>query len=76
MRNVDRLDVFYDELKEIHKKYWPDWRFGQLCSNFFGWLTGEKGVSMFYPEESNMLKYFKEFAEDKSLFRRPFDLDP
>ena len=38
MRNPERLDSFYDELKRIHKEAFPDWRFGQLCSNFFGWL--------------------------------------
>lgn len=39
MRNPDRLDSFYDELKKIHKEHFPDWRFGQWCSNFFGWLA-------------------------------------
>ena len=30
MRNPERLDLFYDELKRIHKEAFPDWRFGQL----------------------------------------------
>ena len=47
MRNPDRLDSFYDELKKIHKKSFPDMRFGQLCSNFFSWLASEKKVDFF-----------------------------
>ncbi len=34
MRNPDRLDIFYDKLKDIHKKDIPDWRVGQLMYNF------------------------------------------
>ena len=62
MRDPKRLDGFYDEMKEIHKKYFPDWRYGQLCSNFFGWLISEKKIDLFFPEEDQMLEYFKEFA--------------
>ena len=62
MRNPDRLDTFYATIKNIHRKAFPDWRFGQLMSNFFGWLSYEKGVDLFFPEEDKMLEYFKEFA--------------
>ncbi len=62
MRNPNRLDKFYDEMKEIHKKSFPDLRFGQLCSNFFGWLMYKKGKDLFFPEEDEMMKYFREYA--------------
>ena len=62
MRDPKRLDKFYDELKKIHKKYFPDWRYGQLCSNFFGWLMGEKKMDLFFPEEDKMLEYFREYV--------------
>ena len=62
MRDPNRLDKFYDELKKIHKKYFPDWRYGQLCSNFFGWLMGEKKMDLFFPEEDKMLEYFREYV--------------
>lgn len=62
IRQVERLDTFYNELKEIHKKYFQDWRFGQFCSNFFGWLMAEKGVDLFFPEEDKMLEYIREYA--------------
>ena len=63
MRNPNRLDNFYNELKEIHKRSFPDWRFGQLCDNFFCWLASEKGIDLFFPEENNMLQYLREYEE-------------
>ena len=51
MRNPDRLDSFYDELKQIHKEHFPDWRFAQLWNIFFGWLASEKKVDLFFLEE-------------------------
>ena len=62
MRDPNRLDKFYDELKKIHKKYFPDWRYGQLCSNFFGWLYDKKKMDLFFPEEDKMIEYFREYA--------------
>ena len=64
MRDPKRLDRFYDELRKIHKKYFPDWRFGQLCSNFFGWLMSEKKMDLFFPEEDAMLEFLGEYATD------------
>ena len=62
MRDPNRLDNFYNTMRKIHRKTFPDWRFGQLMSNFFGWLYSEKKIDLFFPEEDEMLKYFKEFA--------------
>jgi len=63
MRNPDRLDIFYKKLKEIHQNKVPDWRFGQLISNFLQWLYVEKGMDIFFPEEDKMLKLFEEYFE-------------
>ena len=68
MRNPDRLDDFYVELCRIHKEHFPDWRYGQLCSNFLGWLMGEKKRDCFFPEEDEMLHWLKVYCgeeEDK-----------
>lgn len=62
IRNPNRLDIFYSQLCEIHKKSFPDWRFGQLGSNFFGWLTYEKKVDLFFPEEDQMITYLREYC--------------
>ena len=63
MRNPNRLDEFYQELCKIHKVNFPDWRFGQLCSNFFGWLISEKNRDLFFPEEKEMLEYLHEYVK-------------
>lgn len=70
MRDPNRLDDFYDELKEIHKHSFPDWRFGQLCNNFFGWLAHEKKMDLFFPEEDKMIIYIKEYANKHAPFHR------
>ena len=70
MRNPNRLYNFYDEMRDIHMKSFPDWRFGQLMSNFFGWLMSEKKRDLFFPEEDEMIGYFREFANDTSPLYR------
>lgn len=66
MRNPDRLDAFYDELRDIHKRSFPDWRFGQLMCNFFGWLYQKKGLDVFFPEEKEMITYIRLFEKGES----------
>lgn len=68
MRNPNRLDNFYDEMKKLHKKYFPDWRFGQLCFNFFAWIQHEKHRDIFFPEEEEMLNLFKEYIKGNAPF--------
>ena len=70
MRNPNRLYNFYDEMRGIHMKSFPDWRFGQLMSNFFGWLMSEKKKDLFFPEEDEMIKYFREYANNISTLYR------
>lgn len=65
MRKPERLYDFYGELTRIHIEHFPDWRFGQLCSNFFGWLASKKKIDLFFPEESEMIEYIREFAGEK-----------
>lgn len=68
MRNPNRLDNFYDEMKKLHKKHFPDWRFGQLCFNFFVWIQEEKHRDIFFPEEDEMLNLFKEYIKGNAPF--------
>ena len=70
MRDPNRLDKFYDEMKEVHKKSFPDWRFGQLMSNFLGWLYSVKKRDPFFPEEEDMIEYFREYANNVSPLYR------
>ena len=58
MRNPERLDEFYEKIKELHKKYCPDWRFGQLMSNF-----ADNVGDIFYWEEDAFLESFEEYLK-------------
>ena len=61
MRNINRLDNFYNELKDIHKKI-PDWRFGQLIINFQRWCNTVKKIpDIFYLEENELVSLLKEY---------------
>lgn len=63
MRDPNRLDHFYDTFRDIHKKYFPDQRFGQFISNFFGWAIGEKKISdIWFPEEDKWIDLLKEYV--------------
>ena len=57
MRDPNRLDSFYEELKKKHKKICPDWRFGQLLYNFLSYI----GKDPFYIEEDKMLELLNDF---------------
>ena len=35
MRDINRIEPFMNEVAGIWKEKFPDWRFGQLMSNFF-----------------------------------------
>lgn len=64
MRKADRLDYYYDEKCRLHKKYLPDFRAGQLDSNFYGWLMSVQGRDLFFLEEDEMLKWFKMYIKE------------
>ena len=63
MRDPNKLYDFYNKLQKIHITFFPDWRFGQLMSNFFGWLMNDKGIDLFFPEEDKMIEYLQEYTE-------------
>lgn len=63
MRDPNRLDNIYEEIKELHKEYFPDIRIGQLFLNFSSWIKQEKGIDdLFYIEDIKLLRYFKEYC--------------
>lgn len=63
MRDINRLDKFYDELKKIHKTL-PDWRFGQLVMNFLSWHLTKYRRDIFYLEEDKIIELFKEYLSE------------
>ena len=62
MRDPNRLYVFYEEFRRIHMEYFNDLRFGQFIDNLRYWLSDKKGVDIFWPEETALLNYLREYA--------------
>lgn len=60
MRKTERLDDFYETIKILHKKYFPDWRFGQLIHNFLSWC----GNDGFYLEDDHYINKFIQFVNE------------
>ena len=55
MRNPERLDAFYDKLKEIHKERFPDIRFGQLMVHIQNLLVST-GKDWYFLEENELIE--------------------
>lgn len=62
MRDVNRLDKFYNELCEIHKKHFPMWRFGQLIVNVLADWQAKTKRDIFFPEEDEMIQIFRDYV--------------
>ena len=60
MRDKNRIRKFCNELALIWEQECPDWRFGQLMMNVLGDMAGN-GRDPFFPEEEEMLNYFKKY---------------
>lgn len=64
MRDPNRIDGFCEELKKLWHLL-PDWRFGQLMSNFLGDVyekTNHRDI--FFIEDDEMLKYVKTYMQE------------
>lgn len=60
MRDPNRIKPFCDTLAELWESV-PDWRFGQLMLNMFSDFEPKTGRDVFYTEDDEMLKYFKDW---------------
>lgn len=63
MRDPNRIDKFCDELNRLWHKV-PDWRFGQLISNVLGAYVDETKRDIFFPEDDEILAFFKNYFRD------------
>ena len=57
MRDVNRIDVILNEIKNIWKKY-PDLRLGQLICNVIC------DPALYYIEDEKLIEVLKEFYKD------------
>lgn len=62
MRDPKRIDEFCDAFKEMWHRV-PDWRFGQLISNFFGDVIDKSDKDLWFMEEPEMIGYVKEYMK-------------
>ena len=62
MRDINRLYKFYDELREIHMTYFPDWRFGQLLVNVLADWQAKTKRDIFFPEEDEIIQIFRDYV--------------
>lgn len=69
MRDTNRIYPFINELRTIWSVYYPDWRFGQLMMNFLNYVALEHKRDPFFPEETEMLKYLKEYAKKSPYYK-------
>ena len=68
MRDKNRIPVFIRELAIVWTQCYPDWRFCQFMVNFFNYVAFHKR-DPFFPEESEMLKYLKEYAKKSPHYK-------
>ena len=70
MRDKYRLFKFYEKLREIHMKYFPDWRFNQMIVNVLAdWQTKTKR-DIFYLEEDEMIQIFKDYVKENGYDKK------
>ena len=65
MRDINRIYPIMNELTTICTTDCPDWRFGQLISNFKCYIKFQHNIEdIFYIEDDKILEYIKEFKEN------------
>lgn len=67
MRDVNRLYKFYDELRDIHMTYFPDWRFGQMVVNVLSEWQSQEDRDVFYLEEDEIIQIFRDYVKEKNM---------
>ena len=64
MRDSNRIPAFVEKLQRYWITHFPDWRFGQLMSNFVSFiLTNTKWSDIFYIEDEEMSALLDEFVK-------------
>ena len=62
MRDPNRIPTVLAALNDIWQKV-PDWRFGQLMSNFYAYAEKD----LFYTEDEQYIKLIKDFEKSLEL---------
>ena len=67
MRDPARIYKFCNRFAELWAGSVDDWRFGQLISNFFGWIYETKKRDIFFIEEDEMLELLEEYCKQNGV---------
>ena len=70
MRDKYRLFKFYEELREIHMKYFSDWRFSQMIVNILADWQAKTKRDIFYLEEDEMIQIFKDYVKENGYDKK------
>ena len=73
-RDPEKLDSFYTQLCEIHKKSFPDMRPGQFLLNALGYINSTLHRDPFFPESDELIELFKQYANSKSMWYQGWDI--
>ena len=73
MRDPEKLDNFYKELCEIHKKSFPDMREGQFLLNALRFISVTLHRDPLYPESEELMDLFKRYANARSRWYCDWD---
>lgn len=63
MRDPSRIEPFVRKLADYWETNVPDWRFGQLMSNFLSFVATKTRRDIFFIEEKEMEKLLDEYFE-------------
>ena len=74
IRNSEKLDSFYSQLCEIHKRSFPDMRPGQFLLNALGYINSILHRDPFFPESDELIELFKQHANSKSMWYQGWSL--
>lgn len=64
MKDLYTIPEFTFDFFTLWSIYFPDWRFSQLCCNFFEWIENNKGIDSFYVEEEQLLELFDDYCKE------------
>lgn len=73
-RDPEKLDSFYTQLCEIHKKSFPDMRPGQFLLNALGYINSTLHRDPFFPESDELIELFKQYANSNSIWYQGWDV--
>lgn len=64
---MNRLDIFYEVLKQVHKEHCSQMRVGQFIMNFIQWHSSLYGNDIFYVCDKDLLPRIVKFAEEMDM---------